>query len=142
MFKPLILYIGLRYNRAKRRTQFISFITLTSVLGIALGVTALITVLSVMNGFESELRERILGMTSHTTISGPYGVLDDWQSLEQKTHQFNHVEAAAPYITGQVMINADRQVSGTVLQGILPEMEPKVSEVAANMKIGAMQDLV
>ena len=142
MFKPVVLYIGLRYTRAKRRTQFISFITLTSVLGIALGVTALITVLSVMNGFESELRERILGMTSHTTISGPYGVLDDWQSLEQKTHQFNHVEAAAPYITGQVMINADRQVSGTVLQGILPEMEPKVSEVAANMKIGAMQDLV
>ena len=142
MFKPLILYIGLRYTRAKRRTQFISFITLTSVLGIALGVTALITVLSVMNGFESELRERILGMTSHTTISGPYGVLDNWQNLEQKTHQFNHVEAAAPYITGQVMVNADRQVSGTVLQGILPELEPKVSEVAANMKIGAMQDLV
>ncbi|NBV74572.1 MAG: lipoprotein-releasing ABC transporter permease subunit [Methylococcaceae bacterium] len=142
MFKPLILYIGLRYTRAKRRTQFISFITLTSVLGIALGVTALITVLSVMNGFESELRERILGMTSHTTISGPYGVLDNWQNLEQKTHQFNHVEAAAPYITGQVMVNADRQVSGTVLQGILPELEPKVSEVAANMKVGAMQDLV
>ena len=64
MFKPLILYIGLRYTRAKRRTQFISFITLTSVLGIALGVTALITVLSVMNGFEAELRERILGMTA------------------------------------------------------------------------------
>ena len=142
MFKPLILYIGLRYTRAKRRTQFISFITLTSVLGIALGVTALITVLSVMNGFESELRERILGMTSHTTISGPYGVLDDWQGLKQKTQQFNHVEAAAPFINGQVMINADRQVSGTVLQGILPELEPNVSQVAANMKIGALQDLV
>jgi ABC-type lipoprotein release transport system permease subunit len=68
MFKPLTIYIGLRYTRAKRRTQFISFITLTSVLGIALGVTALITVLSVMNGFEDELRQRILGMTENNLI--------------------------------------------------------------------------
>jgi len=75
MFKPLTIYIGMRYTRAKRRTQFISFITLTSVLGIALGVTALIAVLSVLNGFESELRERILGMTSHTTITGKNGRL-------------------------------------------------------------------
>ena len=142
MFKPLILYIGLRYTRAKRRTQFISFITLTSVLGIALGVTALITVLSVMNGFEAELRERILGMTSHTTISGPYGVLDDWQGLAEKTKQFPHVQGAAPFINGQVMINADRQVSGTVLQGVLPELEPQVSEVAFKMKQGTLADLV
>ncbi len=142
MFKPLILYIGLRYTRAKRRTQFISFITLTSVLGIALGVTALITVLSVMNGFEAELRERILGMTSHTTISGPYGQLDDWQGLAERTRNFQHVEGAAPFIHGQVMINADRQVSGTVLHGILPSLEPKVSEVAEKMKIGSLDALV
>jgi lipoprotein-releasing system permease protein len=115
MFKPLIFYIGLRYTRAKRRTQFISFITLTSVLGIALGVTALITVLSVMNGFEAELRERILGMTSHATITGKYGQLGNWQELEQKLKGYPHVEGTAPFITGQVMINADRRVSGTVL---------------------------
>jgi len=142
MFKPLVLYIGLRYTRAKRRTQFISFITLTSVLGIALGVTALITVLSVMNGFEAELRERILGMTAHATVTGKYGQLDDWQTLDQKLKGMPHVEGAAPFITGQVMINADRRVSGTMLNGIVPEYESRVSEVATKMKSGQLTDLV
>jgi lipoprotein-releasing system permease protein len=142
MFKPLIFYIGLRYTRAKRRTQFISFITLTSVLGIALGVTALITVLSVMNGFEAELRERILGMTSHATITGRYGQLDDWQTLEQKLKDYPHVQGTAPFINGQVMINADRRVSGTMLSGILPEYEGKVSEVADKMKTGKLSNLI
>ncbi len=141
MFKPLILAIGLRYTRAKRRTQFISFITLTSVLGIALGVTALITVLSVMNGFEAELRERILGMTAHTTISGRYGQLDDWQALAERTRTMPHVEGSAPFIQGQVMVNADRQVSGTMVQGVLPEREPQVSEVADKMVAGRLDDL-
>ena len=142
MFKPLIFYIGLRYTRAKRRTQFISFITLTSVLGIALGVTALITVLSVMNGFEAELRERILGMTSHATITGKYGQLEDWRELDQKLKNYPHVEGSAPFINGQVMINADRRVSGTMLSGILPEYESKVSEVAGKMKEGKLTDLI
>jgi lipoprotein-releasing system permease protein len=142
MFKPLIFYIGLRYTRAKRRTQFISFITLTSVLGIALGVTALIAVLSVMNGFEAELRERILGMTSHATATGKYGQLDNWQELEQKLKNYPHVEGTAPFINGQVMINADRRVSGTMLTGILPEYESRVSEVADKMKEGKLSDLV
>ncbi len=142
MFKPLVFYIGLRYTRAKRRTQFISFITLTSVLGIALGVTALITVLSVMNGFEAELRERILGMTSHATATGKYGQLDNWQELDQKLKGYPHVEGSAPFITGQVMINADRRVSGTMLNGILPEYEAKVSDVANKMKAGQLSNLV
>ena len=81
MFRPLELFIGLRYTHTKRRTHFISFISLTSMLGIALGVMALITVLSVMNGFEKELRSRILGMASHATITTFGGTLDDWQSL-------------------------------------------------------------
>ncbi len=93
MFKPLTLYIGMRYTRAKQRTQFISFITLTSVMGIALGVTALIVVLSVMNGFEAELRERILGMTSHTTITGRNGRLQNWKQLEQQITGSNTQEA-------------------------------------------------
>ncbi|MDD5580745.1 MAG: lipoprotein-releasing ABC transporter permease subunit [Methylobacter sp.] len=142
MFKPLILYIGLRYTRAKRRTQFISFITLTSVLGIALGVTALITVLSVMNGFEAELRHRILGMTSHATITGLYGQLGNWQELDQKLKGYPHVEGSAPFISGQVMINADRRVSGTMLNGIMPDYESKVSEVGNNMKAGKLSDLI
>jgi lipoprotein-releasing system permease protein len=142
MFKPLIFYIGLRYTRAKRRTQFISFITLTSVLGIALGVTALITVLSVMNGFESELRERILGMTSHATVTGQSGQLDNWQELDQRLVGYPHIQGTAPFINGQVMINAERRVSGTMLSGILPENEAKVSEVASKMKQGKLTDLL
>ncbi|HKJ75930.1 MAG TPA: ABC transporter permease, partial [Gammaproteobacteria bacterium] len=84
MFRPLEVFIGLRYTRAKRRNHFISFISLISMLGIALGVTALITVLSVMNGFEKELRERILGMTAHATVSAVDGQMRDWTSPAAK----------------------------------------------------------
>lgn len=141
MFKPLILYIGLRYTRAKRRTQFISFITLTSVLGIALGVTALIAVLSVMNGFEAELRERILGMTSHITMTGDNEELANWQTLDAKLQGKDHLLGSAPFVNGQVMISADRRVSGTLLRGIVPNLEPKVSEVAEKMKYGHLDTL-
>lgn len=142
MFKPLTLYIGLRYTRAKRRTQFISFITLTSVLGIALGVTALITVLSVMNGFEAELRQRILGMTAHATVTGMTGQLENWQELETKLKDYKHIQGTAPFITGQVMINADRRVSGTMISGISPELEGRVSDVGEKMTDGKLSNLV
>lgn len=141
MFRPLSLYIGLRYTRAKRRTQFISFITLTSVLGIALGVTALITVLSVMNGFESELRQRILGMTAHSTISGEGGKLSHWPVLREQVKDYPHVLGTAPFVRGQVMINAGRRVSGTLLRGVLPEEETAVSAVSHKMKSGLLTDL-
>ena len=141
MFKPLTLFIGMRYTRAKQRTQFISFITLTSVLGIALGVTALITVLSVMNGFEAELRDRILGMTSHTTITGRYGRLDDWSILENKLEGNPQIIGTAPFVNGQVMINADRRVSGTLLRGVLPQFETRVSEIADKMINGDFSQL-
>ena len=141
MFKPLSLYIGLRYTRAKRRTQFISFITLTSVLGIALGVTALITVLSVMNGFEAELRHRILGMTAHSTITGSSGKLRDWPVLKELVKDYPHVQGTAPFVKGQVMVNAGRRVSGTLLRGVLPGQESAVSEVGDKMKAGALTDL-
>ncbi len=141
MFKPLILYIGLRYTRAKRRTQFISFITLTSILGIALGVTALIAVLSVMNGFEAELRERILGMTSHSTITGRTGSLENWQALDQRLKGHPHIQGTAPFVEGEVMISAERRVSGTMLRGIDPLYEPRVSEVGNKMRIGELADL-
>jgi lipoprotein-releasing system permease protein len=142
MFRPLILFIGLRYTRAKRRTRFISFITLTSVLGIALGVTALITVLSVMNGFEAELRERILGMTSHASISGASATLDDWPRLEPILREEPRILGWAPYIEGQAMLNSDTRVSGVMLRGILPEYEPRVSEVAHHLLRGSLEDLV
>ncbi|PPD03744.1 MAG: lipoprotein-releasing system transmembrane subunit LolC [Methylobacter sp.] len=142
MFKPLIFFIGLRYTRAKRRTQFISFITLISVIGIALGVTVLITVLSVINGYQTELRERILGMTSHATLTGRYGQLDDWQAVEPRLGNYPHVLGTAPFIDGQVMLNAGRRVSGTLLSGILPDVEPKVSDIAGKMTEGKLSDLI
>jgi len=138
MFKPLSLYIGLRYTGAKRRTQFISFITLTSVLGIALGVTALITVLSVMNGFEAELRQRILGMTAHSTITGRTGELDNWQDLQATIKDYPHIEGTAPFVKGQVMINSGRRVSGSLLRGIIPSEEVAVSDVADKMTTGEL----
>ncbi|HYE33837.1 lipoprotein-releasing ABC transporter permease subunit [Methylocaldum sp.] len=141
MFKPLIFFIGLRYTRAKRRTRFISFITFTSVLGIALGVTALITVLSVMNGFEAELRERILGMTSHASISGLDGQLRNWSSLENTLKQDSRVLGWAPYIEGQAMLNSDRRVSGVMLRGIMTDYEPRVSEVANRIVEGHLEAL-
>ena len=96
MYRPLPLFVGLRYTRAKRRNHFISFISLISMLGIALGVTALITVLSVMNGFETELRQRILGMTSHATISGYAGPLDALEGAEHHVRRRH----ACPCISG------------------------------------------
>ncbi|MCX7110837.1 MAG: lipoprotein-releasing ABC transporter permease subunit [Proteobacteria bacterium] len=141
MFKPLIIYIGMRYTRAKRRTRFISFITLTSVLGIALGVTALITVLSVMNGFEAELRERILGMTSHASITGENNELRNWQSLEPSLKQESRVLGWAPYIEGQAMLSSEHRVSGSLLRGILPDFESKVSEVTKQIVAGSLDGL-
>jgi len=141
MIKPLILFIGLRYTRAKKRTQFISFITLTSILGIALGVTALITVLSVMNGFEAELRERILGMTAHATMTGRDGTLYDWPRLAEALRDQPNLLATAPFVQGQVMLSAERRVSGAMLRGVDPALEPGVSEIGDNMQAGTLDTL-
>jgi len=142
MFKPLELYIGLRYLRAKRRNQFISFISLTSVVGIVLGVTALITVLSVMNGFEKELRERILGMASHITITRMEGNLEDWELLGQAVAKAEpSVVGMAPYIRKEVMLSFGPQVQGGLLRGVLPERDPEVSDVWQKMLYGELADL-
>jgi lipoprotein-releasing system permease protein len=141
MFRPLELYIGLRYTRTKRRTHFISFITLTSMLGIALGVTALITVLSVMNGFETELRARILGMASHATISRYDGRLSDWSALASLVRDQPHVLASAPYVSGESMISNGQQVSGAILRGIDPALEGGVSDVVEHIRGGDVAQL-
>ena len=136
MFRPFELFVGLRYTHAKRRTHFISFISMTSMLGIALGVTALITVLSVMNGFEQELRDRILGMASHATITTYEGRLADWQGLAQTLDGQAHVIAMAPYVRGESMLSNGKQVSGALLRGVLPEKEGDVSDVVSHIKGG------
>ena len=138
---PYELFAGLRYTRAKRRNHFISFISAASMLGIAIGVTALITVLSVMNGFERELRTRILGMASHATISGFQQPLEDWPAAADKARTHPEVQAVAPYIEGEGMLRVGGELSGTLLRGVLPEHEAQVSDIAANMKTGALSDL-
>lgn len=142
MRNPYELYAGLRYTRAKRRNHFISFISLASMLGIAIGVTALITVLSVMNGFERELRVRILGMASHATISALRGGLEDWPTVGRLAAKNPQIEALAPYIEGEGMLRQGTDLSGTLLRGVLPEEEDKVSEIAQHMKVGKLTDLV
>jgi lipoprotein-releasing system permease protein len=134
-------WVGLRYTRAKRRNHFISFISLISMLGIGLGVAALIVVLSVMNGFQKELRTRILGVVSHVQISGVDGELANWQQTIQAVAQHPSVRAAAPYVQAQSMLSLDQQVRGTVVRGILPEAEEKVADFAQHMKVGKLEDL-
>jgi len=141
MYKPLELFIGLRYTRAKRRNHFISFISLISMLGITLGIIALIVVLSVMNGFHKEVRERILGMASHATISAVRGGLEEWRDVMEKAGQHPRVIGAAPYVEGQGMLVNGQNVTGVVVRGILPDQEPAVSEVGDAMQRGALEDL-
>ncbi|MEN8128835.1 MAG: lipoprotein-releasing ABC transporter permease subunit [Pseudomonadota bacterium] len=142
MFRPLEFYIGLRYTRAKRRNHFISFISLISILGVALGITVLITVLSVMNGFEKEVRERILGMASHVTISGSGGRLEHWNDLAAQVRDNPQVVGAAPYVQGQAMLVNGKQVSGALIRGVLPAAEPSVSDVGEHMLVGSVDELV
>lgn len=141
MSPPVELLIGLRYVRAKRRNHFIGFISIVSMLGIAIGVMALIVVLSVMNGFEKELRERILGMASHATISGERGELEDWQGVADQAVDDPRVVAAAPYISGEAMLRVRSQTSGTLLRGILPEREKAVSKLPEYMRDGGLDAL-
>ncbi|MFQ5488275.1 MAG: ABC transporter permease, partial [Gammaproteobacteria bacterium] len=142
MFRPLSLFIGLRYTRAKRRNHFISFHSLLSLLGIALGVAALITVISVMNGFEKELRQRILGVVSHATVTGMGGVLKDWQGVLDFVASHEEVVAAAPYIRGEGMLSHGPRVAGTVLRGVLPAQEGRVSELTHKMVAGRLEQLL
>ena len=104
MLAPVELFIGLRYLRAKRRTRFVSFITLISLLGITLGVAALIVILSVMNGFEGELRERLLSMSAHGSVEAPSGRIEDWAELASQVEADPGVVAAAPLVQLEGML--------------------------------------
>jgi lipoprotein-releasing system permease protein len=142
MYHPIQAFVGLRYVRARRRNGFISFISFTSLLGIGLGVTALITVLSVMNGFEREVRTRILSMTAHATISGFDGTLKgDWRELEQRAARAAEVQGVAPYIQREAMLTRGNLVRGALLRGLLPDAEPRVSDIAGFMRAGALEHL-
>jgi lipoprotein-releasing system permease protein len=140
LFHPLSIAIGLRYTGAKRRNHFISFISLVSMLGIALGVSALIVVISVMNGFETELRSRILGMVSHATITAFGDDVSDWQKLVETARKEPHVVGAAPYIEREGMLQS-RRISGAMIRGVIPELENTVSEVGASTREGSFDAL-
>ena len=136
------LFIGLRYTRAKRRNHFISFISLISLLGITLGMTALITVMSVMNGFQKEVRTRILGVASHVQVSGIDGTLTNWPQVAHETTNHPQVESAAPYVGAQGMVSVGQVVRGVMVRGILPALEDKVADLNRMMVSGSLDALV
>lgn len=141
MFRPLEVFVGLRYTRAKRRNHFISFISLTSMMGITLGVMALIVVISVMNGFQKELRDRILGMASHATVSAYGRELKDWKALAERIQGQPEVAGVAPYVEAEAMLTNRSAVSGAIIRGVDPAWEPQVSEVGRKMVAGSLDAL-
>ena len=140
MIKLYPILIGLRYTSVKRRNHFISFISLTSMVGLIIGVALLITVLSVMNGFDRELQQRILGMVPHAVIK-PYADMRNWEKIEQKITQHPKVIAAAPFINAQGMVTKNGAVHGIQLNGILPKEELDVSIIAKHMVQGSLDVL-
>ena len=140
MFKPISLYIGLRYTRARRSNHFISFIALVSMIGLTLGVAVLITVLSVMNGFDRELKNRVLGMIPQATVSSTQ-ILTDWPELAKKIDQHEHVAGVAPFTQLQGMLTAQGQVAGIMVSGIEPEYEKNVSIIQDHMVQGDVNAL-
>lgn len=141
MFKPLSIYIGLRYTRAKKRNHFISFISLASMLGISLGITVLITVLSVMNGFDHEIHNKIFSMARQVTITGDNSYVKHWKEFERFFDKNSEVIASAPYIDGQAMLSKDGQTRGVLVTGILPDQESKISKIQENIVQGSMSAL-
>ncbi|HET7833029.1 MAG TPA: ABC transporter permease, partial [Gallionella sp.] len=139
--QPFELFIGLRYTRAKRRNHFISFISLISILGMALGVMALIVVLSVMNGFQKEIRARMLGASPHLEVVADGGRLYDWQPVLDKVSHYPQVTGAAPYVAGQGMLSFGQSVQGVMVRGIDPQREAAITEMAEKMKAGALSEL-
>lgn len=142
MRQPYELFTGLRYTRAKRRNHFISFISVASMLGIAIGVTALITVMSVMNGYEQEMRTRILGMAAHATVRSldPQG-MQDWAAVATLALKNPEVEGVAPYVSGEGMVKAGDALSGAEIRGVDPAQEPKVSDIDQHMVEGTFNSL-
>ena len=140
MFKPIPVSIGLRYLRAKRRNGFISFISLASILGIALGVTVLITTLSVMGGFQREIRDRMLQMTAHATVSAAGDAMQDWPHAVAVATQDQRVAGAAPYVDSQALLKGVRN-QPAIVRGVIPAEEKKVSVLADKMKRGSLDSL-
>jgi lipoprotein-releasing system permease protein len=141
MYKPLYLFIGQRYIRAKKRNHFISFISLSSMLGIALGVMVLITVLSVMNGFSREIRNKMLSVNPHITIRNFDGPLSQWQAILAKLKDNKHVKGAAPYILSQGMLAYQGHVQPVIVRGVEPTMINQVFPISQDMLAGSLDSI-
>jgi lipoprotein-releasing system permease protein len=135
------LFIGLRYLKAKRKQTFVSLITLISIAGVMVGVTALIVVIAVMNGFKEDLRDKILGVTSHVVISRFDGNISKYQEVRAKVGEVSGVNAATPFIYTQVMISSRKAISGAVLRGIEPKTASKVINLPKNLRAGSLEEL-
>lgn len=141
MFRPVSFFIGLRYTRAKRRNHFISFISLMSMLGIALGVVVLITVLSVMNGFDREIKNRVFSMWPALTISSATGAVSNWQELETILRKNPEITAVAPYVSGEVLLTNGGNVQPALVSGIDPKAEKQISELDQKVVDGNLANL-
>lgn len=141
MFNPVSFFIGLRYTRAKRRNHFISFISLVSMIGIALGVMVLITVLSVMNGFDQEIKKRVFTMVPPMSVSSSQGAISNWQTLQANLQHFPSVSAVSPYVNGEVLLSHEGTVQPALVTGILPSQEKNVSGFADKIVQGQISAL-
>jgi lipoprotein-releasing system permease protein len=141
MFQPLPVFVGLRYSLAREHSFFVSFITWVSLVGVALGVAALITVLSVMNGLESELRTRLLSLTAHATLNAAGAPIRDWQARIQQLRGSPGLVGAAPFLDTDAMMGRAPSMSGAIVRGIDPVLEPKVTSIADTLREGKLSDL-
>lgn len=141
MFQPVSLFIGFRYSRSQSRSGFVSFITFFSIAGILLGVASLITVVSVMNGFEGQLKQRILGLVPQVVIHTKTEQLNDWPDLVNRLQQHPQIKGATPYIESEAFIQSPTKLEGVLMQGVYPEYEQKFSLLNDNMQAGRLADL-
>ncbi len=141
MFNPAALFIGLRYTRAKKRNHFISFISLISMLGIALGITVLITVLSVMNGFDREIHSRIFTIVPPMTVSSLSGSIIGWEDLQKSFKNYPYITGSAPYVTGQVLLSNNGATQPALIMGVLADQEKNVSQIESKFSQGSMAAL-
>jgi lipoprotein-releasing system permease protein len=141
MFHPVPVYVGLRYVVSRHRGFFVSFISWISMLGICVGVAALITIISVMNGLERETRTRLLSLPSHATLAGSPQQMQDWEALAERIRREQGVVGVAPYLDLQGMLGRGDDLRAALVRGIQPQIEPQVSEIGTHMKVGRLDDL-
>jgi lipoprotein-releasing system permease protein len=142
MFHPLPIFVGLRYVRTRRQGFFVSFISWVSMLGVCVGVAALITIISVMNGFEGELRSRLVALTAHATLAGPADLMQDWRAVAERARSVDGTTGAAPFTDVQAMIGRAGHLQPVLLHGLDPRVEGEVSDVDRHMVVGQLADLV